>query len=66
MADEEPDTTGRLRHVDLSARPVTELSAAERAELSRRFETFVRHVRAGKLGAAPSSSTARRIRKWRP
>jgi hypothetical protein len=66
MADEKPDATQKLQHADLSARPETELSAAERAELKRRFENFVSHVRAAKLGAAPAGGKARRIRKWRP
>ena len=66
MADQKPDETEKLRHVDLSTRPVEELSAAERAELKRRFESFVHHVRASKLGATPAGGKARRIRKWRP
>jgi hypothetical protein len=66
MAEDKPDATEKLQHADLSVRPEAELNAAELAELKRRFENFVRHVRAGKLGAAPSGGKARRIRKWRP
>lgn len=66
MAEEEYKTTDRLRHADLSTRSVAELSATERAELSRRFDHFMRHFRAGKLGAMSPSDKPRQIRKWRP
>ena len=67
MANKEPpNETDALRHADLSSRPPAELSASERAELKRRFESFVNHVRDGKLAGAPAGGKARRIRKWRP
>lgn len=66
MATDRPDPPRSLWHADLSARPVDELSAEERAELSRRYENFMRYVRAGKLAPSPSTGLARRIRKWRP
>lgn len=66
MASDDLIDTEALRHADLSARPVSELSAAERAELNRRYDNFMRHFRAGNLAAAPAAGMARRIRKWRP
>lgn len=66
MATEESDATKDLRHADFSARSAAELSAAERAELNRRYDSFMRHFRAGKLAVAPPSAMARRIRKWHP
>lgn len=66
MANQEPDLSQSLLHADLSARPTEELTAAERAELSRRYDYFMRHFRAGALTVTPSSGMARRIRKWRP
>lgn len=55
-----------LRHADLSARPPTDLTEAERAELNRRYEIFMRHFRATNLAPAPAAGMARRIRKWHP
>ncbi len=66
MARDEQDAAVALRHADLSARSSADLSEAERAELNRRYETFMRHFRAGKLATAPSGGMARRIRKWHP
>jgi len=66
MANDESDTTNLLRHADLTTRSAADLNPAERAELNRRFDSFVRHFRAGKLATAPSVAAARRIRKWMP
>jgi hypothetical protein len=66
MANHESDSLDELRHADLSTRSLDELTMAERAELNRRYDHFMRHFRAGALNAAPSTGTARRIRKWRP
>ncbi len=66
MAIDQPNASQSLRHADLSTRSVEELSAEERAELNRRYETFIRHLRAGKLTLTPTSGMTRRIRKWRP
>jgi len=66
MTRDEQDVATALRHADLSARSPAELSEAERAELNRRYETFMRHFRAGSLAAAPTGGMARRIRKWHP
>ena len=66
MAGDEWKKADTLRHADLSARSVTELNAAERAELNRRYDNFMRHFRASNLASAPSTGAARRIRKWRP
>ena len=62
---DKPDSD-TLRHVDLSGRAPSDLTAEERAELTRRFNHFMSHVRAGKLNAKPSSGNMRRIRKWQP
>jgi hypothetical protein len=66
MAGGESKRMDALQHADLSARPATELNAAERAELNRRYDNFMRHFRASNLASAPSTGAARRIRKWRP
>jgi hypothetical protein len=66
MTRDEFNSEAALRHADLSRRSPADLSAAERAELTRRYETFMRHFRAGNLASAPSSGMARRIRKWHP
>jgi hypothetical protein len=66
MANHESEAPDELRHADLSMRPLEELSEAERTELTRRYDHFMRHFRTGALNAAPSTGTARRIRKWRP
>ena len=66
MAEQQPGRSNPLQHADLSKRAVKDLSAAERAELSRRLDHFVRHFRAGKTGSAPAAAPARRIRKWQP
>jgi hypothetical protein len=66
MKREESSAGEALRHADFSARSPTELSDAERAELSRRYEIFMRHFRASNLAPVPSSGMARRIRKWHP
>ena len=66
MAEKRPSTTKPLQQADLSMRAVNDLNDAERAELSRRFDQFVRHFAAGKSGAAIAPAPARRIRKWQP
>jgi len=66
MATDEAEAREALRHADLSARPLAELSAAERAELDRRYQSFMRHFRAGRIAPQPAASVARRIRKWHP
>ncbi len=66
MATDQPNAPQSLWHADLSARPMNELTTEERAELNRRYENFVRHVRAGNVATSPSTGMARRIRKWRP
>ncbi len=66
MATEEAGEAGKLEQTDLSQRPAAAMTAAERAELTRRYERFVGHFRAQKLASAPSSGLARRIAKWRP
>jgi hypothetical protein len=64
MANNQPSPEA-LAHADLS-RPATELSAAEKAELKRRYDTFMRHFRASELGSTPAAGKPRRIRKWHP
>lgn len=66
MASDNTKMADALKHADLSARAVQDLSAAERAELNRRYELFMRHFRAGNLATAPAGGMARRIRKWHP
>jgi hypothetical protein len=66
MTGDKPKARDELRHADLSARAPTDLSEAERAELNRRYEIFMRHFRASNLAKTPSSGMARRIRKWHP
>lgn len=65
MANNQPSPEALL-HADLSARSAAELSAAERAELKRRYDAFMRHFRASNLGSAPAAGMPRRIRKWHP
>jgi hypothetical protein len=55
-----------LRHRDFSTRDLADLNDAERAEMNRRYENFMRHFRAGAVARAPSGERWRRIRKWRP
>jgi hypothetical protein len=66
MTRDELSANEALRHADLSARSPTDLTEAERAELSRRYEIFMRHFRATNLASAPAAGMARRIRKWHP
>jgi len=66
MTRDELSADEALRHADLSARSPTDLTEAERAELSRRYEIFMRHFRATNLASAPAAGRARRIRKWHP
>jgi hypothetical protein len=66
VTGDESKARDALRHADLSARSSTDLSEAERGELNRRYEVFMRHFRASNLASAPSSGMARRIRKWHP
>ncbi len=55
-----------LEQTDLTRLKPDELTEAEKAELTRRYDRFVRHFRATTLAAAPSSGLARRVTKWRP
>ena len=66
MASEDSASNVALRHADFSRREAADLNEAERAELSRRYDGFMRHFRAGNVASAPSTGMARRIRKWRP
>jgi len=66
MTNDEAGGDELLRHADLSARSPKDLSEAERAELTRRYDVFMRHFRASTLAAAPAAGMARRIRKWHP
>ena len=66
MASEDPAGDVTLQHADFSRRKAADLNEAERAELNRRYETFMRHFRAGKVASAPATGMARRIRKWHP
>ena len=66
MASNDTGSTDFLQHADFSKRATTELDEAERAELTRRYEIFMRHFRASTLAAAPATGMARRIRKWHP
>ncbi len=66
MATEESQKADALRHADFSKRSLADLNPAERAEMNRRYDIFMRHFRDGKIAAAPSGGRARRIRKWRP
>jgi len=66
MAHSESADTNPLRHTDFSRRTAGELSEVERAELNRRYDSFMRHFRASDVASAPSSGMARRIRKWHP
>jgi hypothetical protein len=62
MADED------LRNADLSHLRIDEMSEAQRAELRRRYDDFVRRVvkpqRAPASPAAPAA--AKPVRKWTP
>ena len=66
MASEDSASDVVLQHADFSQRKATDLSEAERAELNRRYESFMRHFRAGNLASTPTTGMARRIRKWHP
>jgi hypothetical protein len=66
MTRDETSGDEALRHADLSARSPTDLTQAERAELNRRYEIFMRHFRAANVASAPAAGKARRIRKWHP
>ena len=66
MAAKDRVTTNILQHADLSTRQHTDLSEAERAELKRRYDDFMNHLRAGILGKTPAPSAPSRVRKWRP
>jgi hypothetical protein len=66
MACDESANTNPLKHSDFSKRAPSELSEAERAELNRRYDSFMRHFRASETTSAPSTGMARRIRKWHP
>lgn len=66
MANNQRGSAEALQHADLSARSPTEMSVAERAELKRRYDIFMRNLRASSLGSAPAAGMSRRIRKWHP
>ena len=66
MASEDSADSVALQQADLSRREVAELTDAERAELNRRYDSFMRHFRASTLATAPAAGMARRIRKWHP
>jgi len=66
MASDQSANTNPLQHADFSKRAASELSEAERAELNRRYDSFMRHFRASEMASAPSTGMARRIRKWHP
>ena len=66
MASEESANGIALRQADFSRRAAGEVNEAERAELTRRYDSFMHHFRAGRVASAPSTGMARRIRKWRP
>ena len=66
MASDEAANTNPLKHSDFSRRAASELSEAERAELNRRYDSFMRHFRASDIATAPVTGMARRIRKWHP
>jgi hypothetical protein len=66
MASDVSANTNSLTHSDFSQRAASELSEAERAELNRRYESFMRHFRASETASTPSTGMARRIRKWHP
>lgn len=66
MAIEEAGSTETLEQADLSQRDADAMTAAERAELARRYRQFVAHFRARRLAAAAPSGLARRIVKWQP
>lgn len=66
MANDPATTTvDTLRHLDFSARALADLTSAEKAELERRFDNFVRHFRSGKR-KAPLGAKPKQIRKWHP
>ena len=66
MRSDDTQKANVLRHRDFSARELTDLNDAERAEMNRRYESFMRHFRAGAVARSPSGERWRRIRKWRP
>ena len=66
MASDDSAGEVALQHADFSRRKAADLNEDERTELARRYESFMRHFRAGSLAAAPATGTARRIRKWHP
>ena len=66
MASEDSASSMALHQADFSRREAADLDEAERAEINRRYDSFMRHFRADSMAAAPSSGMARRIRKWRP
>jgi hypothetical protein len=59
---------GELRQADLSHLRLQEMTPHQRAELKRRYETFVSHF-LGSNGTAEPSRPARqasRLKKWAP
>jgi hypothetical protein len=60
----ETDLTQR----DLSDRPIAEMDAAERAEMRRRYESFLHAVRRKQAAPIASGEDARPpgTRKWQP
>jgi hypothetical protein len=59
MADED------LRHADLSHLRFDEMSEAQRAEMRRRYDDFVRRV-VKPQGAAARPAPAKPVQKWVP
>ena len=55
-----------LRHADLSKLKESEMTDAQRAELRRRFQHFVKNVwSAGRSGTAPVRSP-KSVKRWMP
>jgi hypothetical protein len=55
-----------LRHVDLSNRPDSEMTQAEREELQRRFRDFTQAVKEAALMRPAAPAKPRKVTKWVP
>jgi hypothetical protein len=55
-----------LRHADLSALKESEMTDAQRAELRRRFQHFVKNVWPSRRGSAPPLRSPQNVKRWIP
>ena len=61
-----PQTQADLSQRDLSNLPIERMSAAERAEMRRRYETFLRAFGRSAPAQRSGSGAARAPRRWLP